>query len=134
MHCLLLDQIFFIFDFSRFDENDVIFIFRAPPPSDVAHCGSGLSTCKGPSEGLSYGPVSGLSLPRGPRLHGILLCFQAAIGEAVRRVLRGECCFFLSVTTKLRISRLGIFEKGKLVGDGVESCDEYILGMVVATR
>lgn len=59
MHCLLLDQIFFIFDFSRFNENDVIFIFRhPPPPSDVAHCGSGLSTCKGPSEGLSYGPVS----------------------------------------------------------------------------
>lgn len=130
MHCLLLDQIFFIFDFSRFDENDVIFIFRhPPPPSDVAHCGSGLSTCKGPSEGLSYGPVSAsrtqvawhLALFPGSNRRGRAAC-------SARRVL------FLSVTTKLRISRLGIFEKGKLVGDGVESCDEYILGMVVATR
>ena len=131
MHCLLLDQIFFIFDFSRFNENDVIFIFRHPPPLLMLRIAE---VVLAPARVLPRASPTGLSLPRGPRLHGILLCFQAAIGEAVRRVLRGECCFFLSVTTKLRISRLGIFEKGKLVGDGVESCDEYILGMVVATR
>lgn len=130
MHCLLLDQIFFIFDFSRFDENDVIFIFRAPPPSDVAHCGSGLSTCKGPSEGLSYGPVSAsrtqvawhLALFPGSNRRGRAAC-------SARRVL-----FFSECNNEASNFPIRNLREGQVGGDGVESCDEYILGMVVATR